>query len=411
MQALKTSLVFETAFGVYTATHLIGQGGAGKVYAAEDDDHEAVAIKALDKLAPKDKRKRFKNEIAFLARQRHKHLVPVLDHGFQSEIGPFYVMPRYAGSLRDLMQESGRREDALSLFMQILEGVEAAHLLEAVHRDLKPENILFNERNELAIADFGVAQFAADMQATLVETSKGTRLANFAYAAPEQRRVGAPVGRAADIFALGLILNELFTAEIPQGAGYRTIAQVAPSFGYLDQVVEALIQQTPNLRPATIAEVKRLLSLGRGAAISNQRLSEISQTVVHEGEIDDPLALEPLRVVDADWRESTLTLVLSRPVHDKWINALQNMGNHSAVWGKGPGAFSFDRDRAVVSAGPSEVQQIIDHFKDWLEPARRTLAAMYETEFARKAQLDAQRLHQEAEKIAERQRVKDSMRI
>jgi serine/threonine protein kinase len=114
--------------------------------------------------------------------------------------------------------------------------VEAAHLKGAVHRDLKPENILFDRRsNTPAVADFGVASFTDDIVATLVETSPAQRLANFMYAAPEQRTPGREVGPTADVYALGLMLNEMFTSNVPHGTEYRLIADVSAEFGYLDQ--------------------------------------------------------------------------------------------------------------------------------------------------------------------------------
>ena len=81
--------------------------------------------------ASSDKRRRFKNEIAFLSRNKHPNIVPVIDHGVsrgQEVNGPFYVMPRYDGSLRDAMHQNSSSEQNLLYFGQILDGVEALHL-------------------------------------------------------------------------------------------------------------------------------------------------------------------------------------------------------------------------------------------------------------------------------------------
>lgn len=76
------------------------------------------------------------------------------------------------------------------------------------HRDLKPENILHDPiENRLVVSDFGIAHFTAELMHTLVETKLAERLANFHYAAPEQRRPGGLVDHRADIYALGLILK------------------------------------------------------------------------------------------------------------------------------------------------------------------------------------------------------------
>ena len=120
-------------------------------------------------------------------------------------------MPRYAGSLRELMGNV-HPSDVTQLFSQILDGVEAAHLKGVTHRDLKPENILCDGASRsLAVADFGIASFTADALLTAVETAPGQRLANFQYAAPEQRERGREIAATADIYALGLMLIEMFT--------------------------------------------------------------------------------------------------------------------------------------------------------------------------------------------------------
>lgn len=126
-----------------------------------------------------------------------------MDHGVSastSQSGPFYVMPRYTGSLRDKI-DTLPSEGVMPLFSQILDGVEAAHLVGVTHRDLKPENILLDLQGRPSVADFGVASFTEEFLHTLVETAPTQRLANFQYAAPEQRSVGRSVGPTADIYA------------------------------------------------------------------------------------------------------------------------------------------------------------------------------------------------------------------
>lgn len=97
-------------------------------------------------------------------------------------------MPLFDVSLRTLMREGVDPEKILPYFGQILDGIEAAHLFKVVHRDLKPENILFHKgTGTRVIADFGIAHFQEERLITAVETKDGDRLANFLYAAPEQR--------------------------------------------------------------------------------------------------------------------------------------------------------------------------------------------------------------------------------
>jgi serine/threonine protein kinase len=241
MPKLKKPVAFETTFGIYEASEIIGEGGAGRVFGGIGPDQSSVAVKVLSKdKTSADKRRRFKNEITFLTRNSHKNIVTVVDHGISLTgeiVGPFYVMKRYDGSLRDLIGKIPP-EKVLSFFSQILDGIEAAHFKNVIHRDLKPENILFDKSaNALAIADFGIARFTEDLLETLVETSPTQRLANFLYAAPEQRIPGRKVTASADVYALGLMLNEMVTNNVPHGTEYQLIGSRFESLGFLDPIV------------------------------------------------------------------------------------------------------------------------------------------------------------------------------
>jgi len=266
---------FETSFHSYWSQGSVGQGGAGTVFMVRDEDHYVFAIKRLDPDKVSAIRvKRFENELNFSRKRSHQNLINVVGDGFTIVKGvkvPFYVMPYYAKTLRRLMADGISVDMVLPYFGQILDGIEAAHLLGASHRDLKPENILYDpELGTLVIADFGIAHFEEDDLHTAVETRDGERLANFLYAAPEQKTRGRTAGLRADIYALGLILNEMFTREVPQGQDYRGIASVARQFVYLDGIVTSMIQQEPEKRPVSIDAVKNLLRARGDEFISRQ---------------------------------------------------------------------------------------------------------------------------------------------
>jgi len=399
------SITLETAFGAYVVdiNDVLGEGGAGRVYGGRGPDQKQVAIKVLsaDK-ATSDKRRRFKNEIAFLQRNTHPNIVTVIDSGFAREgkvVGPFYVMPRYSGSLRVLMQQHISTDNVLPLFLKILDGVEAAHLQGVVHRDLKPENVLHDAGELLpVVADFGIAHFTDDLLVTQVETSPTQRLANFLYAAPEQRRVGGPVGQPADIYALGLILNEMFTGSVPHGTEFPPIKHTAPQLGYLDDIVAKMLRQNPSDRPSSIADIKSLFQRHQSELISIQRLSSISGTVIRTDEIDEPLAQEAPRLVNYDWDGySTLKLILDRPVSTKWVLALHNMGNYGYVMGKPPSAFKIKGNEATIPARENEIQDIINYFKPWLPAATRVLKQTLEQEAQKAAYEKREKLRIERE--------------
>ena len=273
-------------------------------------------------------------------------------------------MPLYGGSLRGRLKQGIAPSDVLSWFSGMLNGVEASHFRGVVHRDLKPENFLCgNEPDSIAVADFGVASFIDEELWTAVDTSAGERLANFLYAAPEQRERGKSVGITADIFALGELLNEMFTGECPAGAGYKQISTVSPEHSYLDELVSLMIQRDPESRPQSIAEVKSAIMRYDRDAVVKQKIDELSKRVIPEDENPDQLAHVPPKIVSVDWDRGQLTIILDQPITSGWIDGLLNMGNHSAVWGKGPETFTFRDNKATVPATDGDVQHIIDHFK------------------------------------------------
>jgi serine/threonine protein kinase len=415
-QKLNKPLVFTTTFATYIATHIIGEGGSGRIFEASDDIGGIWAIKWLDPLkATKEKVKRFKNELQFCIRNKHSHILTIVDHGvFIKGEGnsPFYIMSLYDGSLRDLIKAGISPQKVLNYFVQILDGVEAAHIQSVVHRDLKPENILYSSGDDrLVIADFGIARFEEDELYTAVETKDSARLANFQYAAPEQRNRGIEVDQCADIYALGLILNEMFTGEVPSGTGYKTIAKVASAYEYLDNMVEEMIRQSPRDRIGSIEKIKNQLIGRKNEFISRQRISELKDTVVPVTELDDPLIADPPRLVNIDWNHDTLTLFFQRPVNDKWVWALQNMGSHTSLRGKGPEAFHIGGDKAVIVAHENEVQQIIDYFNGWLPQVNR----VYEQRIRREKEEAEEKQRKELERqIAEqeaRQRVLKNIKL
>jgi serine/threonine protein kinase len=322
-------------------------------------------------------------------------------------------MQRYGGSLRDVMQAGLAPDRVLPLFSQILDGVEAAHLQQVVHRDLKPENILYDRGSDrLAIADFGIAQFSEDLIVTLVETAPSQRLANFQYAAPEQRVKGQKVAQEADIYALGLILNEMFTGTVPHGTQYRLIENIDKRFAFLDPLVASMLAQSPSGRPSTIGDVKGLIQRYQAEAVSLQRISKIDGAVIKASEIDDPSAQDPPRLVHADWDRGRLTLTLDRPVSAQWIEALNNlMGSYRSVVGKPPASFSFQGNQASVGAMEHEVQAVIDHFKDWLPKATQALKHRLESEARRQEAQLRERLRREREEEEKRLRVLRNIRI
>jgi serine/threonine protein kinase len=415
MTKLAPAITLETAFDTYSLDEQIGEGGAGTVYGAKASDGRSVAIKILSK-SDTDKRKRFKNETAFLLKTDHPNIVKVVDFGLAATgklQGPFYVMQRYEGSLRGLMKRRLATSDVMPLFSQILNGVEAAHLKEAKHRDLKPENVLVShEGAKLAIADFGIASFVDAAQVTTVETKPTTRLANFQYAAPEQRVAGREVGYPADIYALGLILNEMFTTEVPHGADYKTIGAVAREFGYLDAIVSKMIQQDPKGRLQSIAIIKAQIQKYQAEAVSQQKISAIDGAVVREGEIDNALAFDPPFVISGRHDGRQLILTLDRDTNSAWVEVLRyRLGNFRSAYSASPDRWSFVKNEAFVPVLEGDISHAIECFKEWLPKATATLRYELEVSMKQKRKLELDKLQRERDEEERVARINRSIKI
>lgn len=413
---------FRTPFHEYSGDgRPFGQGGAGIVYRVRDESGRELAVKVY---APSDpstiKRKRFENEIGLLQKRVHPNIVPVEAYGLvqvDGEDRPFFAMPFYASTLRNLMDERPGIKPAavLPLFDQLLSAVEAAHRLGVHHRDIKPQNVLVDPANmTLALTDFGIAHIAEELMVTEVETKGAERLAGL-YAAPEQLIRGAEVDQRADIFALGLILAEMFTHEVPRGQDYRTIGSVTPKFAYLDDLVKKMIQQTPENRPASIEDVKGEL-LARGAEfVQLQKVSELERTVVPAETAENPFAENPVRVIAADVDlKSTppvLTLTLNRPVTEKWQTVFVN-APFGFTAGYPPRSFRFDRAKTSVPLiDTSHAQHVIDTFKTWLEMMGLEYRRFAEAEAGKAAAAARAQLEARKRREAETLRINRSLRV
>lgn len=416
MQNLRKPLMLQTAFSEYEATHILGEGGSGVIYLATDPSGTECAIKLLAaNRVTREKRRRFKNEIVFCHGNKHKNVLTIADFGVHDSDGvavPFYVMPRYSSSLRVRMNRGITPDDALEVFGALLDGVEAAHLQGVIHRDLKPENVLLGDnKGEVVIADFGIARFLEDDLFTAVETQDTSRLANFVYAAPEQRARGCEATPATDIYALGLILNEMLTGDVPQGTDYRTIEEAQEDLAFLDQLVAAMIRQSQDARIQSIEVAKQMSLTVQKAFVSRQKLSVLTQAVIPAGEIDDPLILDPIRLVDVDWEPNTLSLQLSQSVSVDWISAFNDMPHRTSVLGHGPETFSFRGNVVTATVSEQNVKSVVDYFKDWLPIATRTYEQLVRQKMRRAEVEERERLQRKIEAERARQRVLDSIEL
>jgi serine/threonine protein kinase len=360
--------VLATAFNEYTVIENIGNGGSGSVFSVSDADGKQFALKIIDpSKTSTQKLKRFQNEIAFCQKNTHPHIISVFDHGRSVEEEPFYVMPLYHTTLEKRIVGTLPPDSVLKVFAQLLDGVEAAHLQRVTHRDLKPQNVLGDSRKgTFVIADFGIAHFEEEDLRKAVETKDNERLANFQYAAPEQRTRGREVTYRADIYALGLILNEMFTKEVPQGTGFKTINSVQPNYAYLDALVDQMVRQDPGQRP-DISEVKKQLIARQNEFLSLQKIDQLTKQVVPDHIVDDPLVRDPIKILGVDYQDGVLAVKLSSVPTQKWISEFQNQHSFRSFHGYGPERTEFmGGPTAYIRAPQNQEQQQMDYFKSWL---------------------------------------------
>jgi len=196
--------------GRYLVGPLLGRGGAAEVYRAHDQVlGRAVAVKLfLSGVATTDPRRQHR-EVTTLAGLSHPGLVTLYNAGEQDGRA-FFVMQLVAGrTLADRLQENPLpAAETAQLGIDLADALAYVHAHGVIHRDIKPANVLLDEHHRPHLSDFGIATMADSTQIT----HTGLMIGTAAYLSPEQVR-GHPVGPAADIYALGLVLIECLTGQ------------------------------------------------------------------------------------------------------------------------------------------------------------------------------------------------------
>jgi serine/threonine-protein kinase len=201
----------------YRVQRLLGKGGMGAVYLADDEVlGELVALKVISSAFASDEAAmiaRFRREAAAARKVSSSNVIRIHDLG-EARPGLLYLsMEYFAGrTLADLIAQRGivPLDDARDILKQVVNGLEAAHQAGVIHRDLKPSNVLVGERGAVKIIDFGLATTA--MAEGL--TATGAILGTPHYMAPEQIR-GKGIDARSDIYALGALAYHLVCGRPP----------------------------------------------------------------------------------------------------------------------------------------------------------------------------------------------------
>ena len=204
-----------TFAGRYQIIEELGKGGMGKVYKAQDTEiNEKVAIKLLKPEVAADEKtiERFRNELKFARKIRHKNVCQMFDLG--EEKGTRYITMEFVDGedLKRLIRKIGQMPigRTVSIAMQVCDGLAEAHRLGVIHRDLKPQNIMVDEEGNARIMDFGIAR---SIKAKGI-TDAGMMIGTPDYMSPEQVE-GKDVDPRSDIYSLGVILYEMVTGKVP----------------------------------------------------------------------------------------------------------------------------------------------------------------------------------------------------
>jgi serine/threonine-protein kinase len=258
----------------YRIVGLLGRGGMGEVYRADDLKlGQAVALKFLPRALSDDpvRRERFFAEVRITRQVSHPNICRVYD--IADVGGQHFLSMEYIDGedLASLVTRIGHlsNEKALDIARQLASGLAAAHERGVLHRDLKPANVMIDGRGRVRITDFGLAVAVDD------ESLPGDTSGTPAYMAPEQL-AGKGATVRSDIYAFGLILYEIYTgkraftaATLPELRGQKeTATPAAPSElrPGIDPIVERLItrclERDPRARPGSVAQVAAALPGG-----------------------------------------------------------------------------------------------------------------------------------------------------
>lgn len=221
--SVPTARTLPVSIGGYRIIRLLGEGGMGSVYEAEQDrPRRHVALKVIRAAwASSELTRRFELESQTLGRLHHPGIAQIYEAGgAASAFGqqPFFAMEMILGkpliNYANLTKLNVRQR--LALMVQICDAVQHAHEHGIIHRDLKPGNILVDETGQPKILDFGLARVTdSDVQATR-QTDMGQLLGTLPYMSPEQLTADpAALDTRSDVYALGVILYELLAGKLP----------------------------------------------------------------------------------------------------------------------------------------------------------------------------------------------------
>jgi eukaryotic-like serine/threonine-protein kinase len=276
-----------TLNGRYRLGDRIGAGGMSTVYRATDETlQRTVAIKLMHReiASDSDQLERFRREARAVAQLSHPHIVGVIDYG-EDDGRPYIVFEYVEGeTLKERIRRNGRLPitEAVAYAIEIARALGTAHARHIVHRDVKPQNVLIDEEGSAKVTDFGIAR-------TLDEeglTADGRVLGTTDYVSPEQA-LGRPVTGQSDLYALGIVLYEMLTGEVP----FKGENQVAVAMKHVREQLPDVQHKRPEVSSALAAVVD--------AATAKRIEDRYADDAELIADLEDALAIETARAGSA----------------------------------------------------------------------------------------------------------------
>ena len=326
----------------YRILSLLGEGGMGRVYLAEDTKlHRKVSLKFLSADVTKDheRLRRFEQEARTASALNHPNIITI--HEIGEEDGHQFIATEFIDgqTLRERLRSPLDLDESLEIAIQVASALAAAHRVNIVHRDIKPENIMIRKDDGLVkVLDFGLAKMSVLRRATmdpeadtqLRNTAPGVVMGTAAYMSPEQAR-GETVDERADIWSLGVVLYEMIAGCSPfvASTSNEIISAIlsretpAPLTRYsrlvperLEEIVEKALTKNKDERYQTskdlLIDLKRLkqsleVQKGLERSTSPQRLAASTS----EGQSNSP--------TKAANRISSVQYVVEQVKNHKWL--------------------------------------------------------------------------------------------
>ncbi|HMJ12287.1 MAG TPA: serine/threonine-protein kinase [Polyangiaceae bacterium] len=308
------ALIGKTLGGRFVVERLLGEGGMGAVYAAQEvNTQERVALKVVHaELAARHKEhvSRFVQETLAAALVNHPNVVRSLG-AFDDEGRPVLVLELLEGISLDRVIRKGPLPiaRAVEIALQASEGIGAAHAKGIVHRDLKPANVFLTEVGErlrVVVLDFGVALLHDPLRdpQDIRQTAHGVLLGTLDYMSPEQLQDARTADARSDVYALGVILFEMLTGRVPFSAETDPMLVV--------QILTAPHLDVSNHRPDVPAELVGVVdrALAKDPARRFQSMAEFAAALRAFQRDASPEAASPLAPLGSPGRSNLLQWIV-----------------------------------------------------------------------------------------------------